>query len=136
MLLVAGVFAAWAWFRPYEWKPDPAANSKVVWSLVSRDHSHYWLTVHVKVEPGKSHDFQKPVRLISESRELEAADTTLSGDADQSVTELWFKFWLTHDEMASPLFLQINDGRLTVKKSSDVPELAPGKPIYRTSCSW
>ncbi|MFT3990509.1 MAG: hypothetical protein QM680_03775 [Luteolibacter sp.] len=136
MLVTASAFAAWAWLRPYEWSPDPGARGKVVSTLISQDHSHYWVTVHVKIESGQSFDFEKPMRLLSGSKEIETADTTLSGDVDQQVSDLWLKFWLTREEMAAPLSLRVNDGRLTVKKSSKAPELDAGEQIFQTSSFW
>lgn len=137
LLLVSTAFAAWSWFRPYSWSPDPAARGKVVETLVTRDHSYFWVNVHLKMNAGETHDLQQPVRLeTSRGTLLEPADTTLVGSDTQAITEIWFKFWLEAADLDGPLTLQLNRGKLAVKSERGVPDL--GSPAYRnfTTQHW
>lgn len=135
--MAAAGFAAWSWFRPYSWKPDPGARCEIVETLVTRDQSYFWVNVHLKVNPGATHDLQKPVRLeTSRGVKLEPADTTLGGNDSQALTEMWFKFWLESADLEGPLTLQLNDGKLTVKSSNGVPGLADGNYRNFTTNRW
>jgi hypothetical protein len=117
-LLVAALFAAWSWLRPYAWGSDPAARCRVSACKVTRDLSFYWLEVHLKMRPGESHDLMKPVSLVTEDgREIEPADTTLAGDKRHGTTDLWFKFWLEPAHIEQPLKLHINDGNLVIRSN-------------------
>ena len=134
-LLVSAGFAAWSWLRPYDWKPDPAARSRVGAVQVKKDRSFYWLDAHLKLRAGETHDLMKPVRLLTSSgREIEPADTTLGGTAGEGTTELWFKFWLEPADFSGPLKLRINDGVLNVRSGSGVPRLGrSGLEVFPTS---
>jgi len=137
LLLVSTAFAAWSWFRPYSWNPDPAARCKVLETLVTKDHSYFWVTVRLKVNPGETHDLQQSVRLATaRGTLLEPADTTLVGSDTQAVTGIWFKFWLEAADLEGPLTLQLNGGKLTVKSEPGVPDL--GTATYRnfTTQHW
>jgi len=124
-LLISAAFAAWSCFRPYAWRPDPAARCKVVETLVTRDQSFFWVDVHLKVNPGMTHDLQKTVRLeTATGARHEPADTTFAGSDGQGTTEIWFKFWLEPADLAGPLTLHLNDGKLLIKTGNNVPELA------------
>ena len=136
-LLVSAAFAAWSWLRPYAWTVDPAARCKVVGSQVKPDRSNYWLDVHLKVTPGKTHDLSKPVRLCTATdRELEPADTTLAGDQGGGTTDLWLKFWLESSDIQGPLTLRINDGALVIKANSGMPALDRPRPCYFVTQHW
>jgi hypothetical protein len=92
------------------------------------DQSFYWLEVHLKMQPGESHDLMKPVSLVTAAgREIEPADTTLGGDKRQGTTDLWFKFWLEPADIEQPLKLRINDGTLVIKSNR-----APAARVPRT----
>ncbi len=136
-LFASAAFAGWSWFRPYSWKFDPAARCKVVETLVTRDQSFFWVNVRLTVNPGVTHELQKPVRLeTARGVKLEPADTTFAGNDRQPVTEIWFKFWLEAADLNGPLTLFLNDGRLTIKSENGIPEL--GKSTYRnfTTDRW
>jgi hypothetical protein len=136
-LIAAAGFAAWSWFRPYSWKPDPSARCEIVETLVTRDQSYFWVNVHLKVNPGSTHDLQKPVRLeTSRGVKLEPADTTLGGNDIQALTEIWFKFWVEAADLEGPLTLHLNDGKLTVKSSNGVPGLADATYRNFTTNRW
>jgi hypothetical protein len=136
-LFASAAFAGWSWLRPYSWKSDPAARGKVVETLVTRDQSFFWLNVRLKVNPGATHELQKPVRLeTARGLRLEPADTTFAGNEGQPVAEIWFKFWLDAVDLNGPLTLFLNDGRLTIKSGTTAPEL--GNSTYRnfTTDRW
>ncbi len=136
-LLISAAIAAWSWFRPYAWQPDPAARCKVVETLVTRDHSYYWVDVHLKVDPGKVHDLQKPVYLeTAPGKRFEPADTTFGGRTGQPPAEIWLKFWVEAGDLAHPLNLHLNDGNLVVKATQGTPHL--GAASYRnfTTNHW
>jgi hypothetical protein len=136
-LLMSAVFAAWTWFRPYAWNPDPAARCTVKGAHVRRDHSYFWLDLHLKVVPGQSHDLMKPVRLVTPAgRELEPADTTLAGRKETGTTDIWFKFWLEAADLEGPLTLRINDGSLSIKSKPGMPALGSSKEEFFPSNHW
>lgn len=137
LLFASAAFATWNWLRPYSWSSDPAAHCRVVETLVTRDHSYFWVNVHLKVNPGETHDLQKPVRLETvRGTRLEPADTKLAGDDLQSTTGIWLKFWLESADLEGPLILHINGGKLTVKSATGLPDL--GTASYRnfTTQHW
>lgn len=136
-LSVAAAFAAWTWFRPYDWNPDPAARCKVVATLVTPDMSFFWVEVHLKIKPGMSHDLQKPVFLKTASgTQLQPADTTLAGADGKTTTELWFKFWLDSTQIQGPLSLHLNDGILSIKRSSEKPRIGHSEFRNFTTRDW
>ena len=135
-MLAAAGFTAWAWLRPYEWQPDPAARCEVEAVQVRRDRSYYWVHIYLKVLPGQRHDLLKPVLLVtSAGRELEPADTTLAGDV-ASATELWYKFWLETTDLEGGLTLRLNDGTLSIKRAPGMPELAPTEETTYSTHHW
>ncbi|MES2441104.1 MAG: hypothetical protein V4584_18725 [Verrucomicrobiota bacterium] len=136
-LLASAGFAAWSWFRPYEWQSDPAARCEILETLVTRDQSFFWVHVHVKVVPGMAHDLQKPVYLeAAAGKKLEPADTTFGGADARSTTDIWFKFWLESSDLQGPLALHLNDGALHVRTGSGVPDLGSSKYRNFTSNQW
>jgi hypothetical protein len=136
-LAVSSAFAAWTWFRPYEWNSDSAARCEIVGTQVTRDRSNFWVEPHLKVLAGSTHDLEKPVFLITASgKKLEPADTTLAGDGGKGTSEIWFKFWLESDEIAGPLTLQINEGKLSIKSNAGIPEITGTDPRYFISNHW
>lgn len=135
--MAAAGFAAWSWFRPYSWKPDPSARCEIVATLVTRDQSYFWVNVHLKVNPGANHDLQKPVWLqTSRGVKLEPADTTLGGKDGQAVTEIWLKFWLEAADLEGALVLHLNDGKLTVKSGNEAPQLKDSAYRNFTTNRW
>lgn len=136
-LLISAAFAAWSWLRPYAWHSDPAARCKVVETLVTSDQSFFWINVHLKVISGMTHDMQKSVRLeTAAGTKHEPADTTFAGKDGQRTTEIWFKFWLEPADLAGPLTLDLNDGKLLIKASNGAPQL--GNSTYKnfTTNQW
>ena len=116
------MFAAWSWLRPYAWNPDSAALAKVVGVQVTPDRTFFWVETHLKVNPGKVHDLQKPVFLeTSTGSKLEPADTTFGGSEGTGTTDIWLKFWLESKDIAGPLTLHLNDGKLSIKANDGVP---------------
>ena len=120
-LALSAGFAAWTWFRPYAWNPDPAARCKVVGVQVTQDQSYFWVEAHLKVNPGMTHNLEKPVSLAAIGHIVEPADTTFGSTNGQDTTDIWLKFWLNHEEIAGPLTLQLNDGTLSIKANEGVP---------------
>jgi hypothetical protein len=136
-LLGAVGFACWTWFRPYDWSPDPGARCKVIATLVTPDVSFYWVEVHLKINPGMSHDLQKPVYLqTATGTKLQPADTTLAGEDGKTTTEIWFKFWLDSSQIEGPLNLHLNDGQLSIKRTSRAPELGTSDFRNFTTNQW
>lgn len=133
-LVLVSAFAIWSWFRPYEWKSDPAARFKIQQVRVIRDHSNYWVDVSLK---GANHDLEKRVHLESaDGRLLEPADTGLSGEDGKGITDLWFRFWLDARDFNGPLKLRLNDGSLTVRSGSGAPVMESGESKVLNSNSW
>src|SRR5688500_2640480 len=136
-LLASVAFAAWSWLRPYAWNPDPAARCKIQETLVTRDQTYFWLNVHLKLNPGMTHDLQKPVFLkTAGGRKFEPADTTFTSIEGQAPSEIWFKFWLEAPDLTGPLELHLNDGKLLVKSGGKVPELKTSAHRNFTTSRW
>lgn len=136
-LLLSAGFAAWGWFRPYAWNPDSKARCEIVGCQVRQDLDCFWVDAHLKVNSGEDHDLMKPVRLITVTgREIEAADTTLGGDAGKDISEIWLKFWLEPGDVDGPLTLQINDGTLVIRANAGTPSLGSSKLEYFTTNHW
>jgi hypothetical protein len=136
-LLIAMIYAAWNWWRPYDWRPDAAARYRITGVTVTHDHGHHWVEVRLQRTGETSHDLTKPVRLILDSgREVEPADTRLGGGPEQGMTELAFKFWLDPGELAGPLRLRLNDGVLVVKATRGEPKLGTSGGRYFNSTHW
>lgn len=137
ILLVAVIFAAWSWLRPYEWRPDPTARCRIIGVEVTRDHANHWLLVHLKPAGTQVHDWSKPVRLVVDgSRELAPADSRMGGSPEQGISDLWFKFWLERGELDGPLRLRVNDGTLVVKAKPGEPALGISGRKYFSSNHW
>jgi hypothetical protein len=123
-LLTSAAFAAWAWWRPYAWNPDPAARCEVVATQVTRDHGYFWLDVRLKVNSRMTHDLAKPVFLkTGGGKNLEPADTKFAGQEGLGTTGIWLKFWLEPTDFTGPLLLHLNDGTLVIKAGHGPPEL-------------
>jgi len=137
LLLVSSAFAAWSWLRPYAWNPDPAARCEIVETLVTRDRSFFWVDVHLKINPGKTHDLRQPIYLaLASGKKLEPADTTLGGTEGHGTTDLWLKFWLARAEIDGPLDLHLNGGKLRVKDRTGVPSLENAAYRNFTTQRW
>jgi hypothetical protein len=136
-MVVSAGFAAWSWFRPYAWNVDPDARCVAVGCQLKRDRSNYWLDVHLKVNPGETHDLLKPVLLLTAGGgQLESADTTLGGAVDGGTSEVWLKFWLEGADLEGPLKLRINDGSLVLKATSGTPDLGASNLEYFVTNHW
>lgn len=135
--MIAAAFAAWSWLRPYAWNPDKKARTKIVSTLLTADASYYWLTVHLKVQPGEEHDLRKPVRLeTAAGKSHEPADTTFGGENPLKPSALWIKFWLEKPDLTGPLRLRINDGELSVRTGTVAPDLNDTDFKNFTSNNW
>ena len=136
-LAISVAFAAWSWYRPYAWRPDPAARCRVELAQLRRDHGFYWLDVHLKVLSGQQHDLTRPVRLLTGAgRELEPADTTLGGLPESGTTDVWLKFWLEAKDLEGQLKLQINEGSLLIKSTRGLPSLGGSYSKTFNSHRW
>lgn len=135
--VLSAVFAAWAWFRPYEWAADPGARCRIVGCQVKQDRSNFWVDLRLKVRASEEHDLMKPVLLRTASgRQIEPADTTMVGDEGKPMRELWIKFWLEQQDLDGGLELQINDGRLSVRSSRGLPLLGEDGSRYFVTHDW
>jgi hypothetical protein len=136
-LILSTAFALWTWFRPYAWGADAAARCQVVSTLVTRDQSYLWVDVHLKVTAGKTHDLEKSVLLeVANGAPLEPAETTFAGADPKTTNEIWFRFWLEEAQIKGPLTLRINDGKLAIKTTPGVPNLADGAYQNFTTSNW
>jgi hypothetical protein len=137
VLLAALVFAAWSWWRPYEWSSDPGAGFRIKGVEVTRDHGYHWVLVHLEKAGEKPYDLAKPARLLlQDGRELEPADTRMTGNPDQGFTAISFKFWLEPGTLNGPLRLRLNDGALNVKATTGEPALGIDGHDYFNSNRW
>lgn len=132
-LLVSAAFAAWVWFRPYEWRPDPAARFKVQQVVFTPDHGYGWLDVFLTRNGNAGHDLEKPLFLESSAGWRKSSqDLTLGGKTGQEPTDLWLRFWLEPGELDGTLKLHLNDGVLTVKSTTGSPALS-GPTVFPTA---
>lgn len=137
ILATTAVFAVWSWTRPYAWRPDPAANCRIVAAAVERDHSYRWLELRLKVRSDAEHDLRKPVFLETAARpRVEPADTTISGDADKPIDEVFLKFWLEPGDLAGPITLHLNDGTLSVRTGSGEPRFGSDRRAHFSTRRW
>ena len=124
MLIASSAFTVWSWTRPYEWNADPGARSIIVAAGLERDHSYHWLNLRLKVRPGVEHDLQLPVFLETASRpRVEPADTTLAGDVNRPIDEIFLRFWLEAGDLDGPVELHINEGTLSVRTGNGEPRM-------------
>ena len=135
-LVASAAFASWAWLRPYDFHPDPAARCEILETLITRDGSFFWANVHLKVSSGMEHDLKIPVILNTPSGEKQPADTTFAGLDPMKPEEIWFKFWLEPADLAGPVTLKINGGTLSVKTLSQVPDLGSSTLRNFTHNHW
>lgn len=135
-LVASAAFASWAWLRPYDFHPDPAARCEILETLVTRDQSFFWVNVHVEMNPGLRHDLQQPVMLETPTGPKQPADTTFAGADPMLPEEIWFKFWLESADLAGPVTLKVNGGKLSVKTLSQVPELGTSTLRNFTNNHW
>lgn len=137
LLILVSAFAGWTWFRPYEWRPDPAARFRILQSRVSRDHGYAWLDVYLQRTGEALHDPAQPILLKNPAgRTYAPADTTLSSQDGESTTDILVRFWLESGDLDTPLSLQINGGTLRVKSTAGAPKTGTdGKAVY-ISHSW
>jgi hypothetical protein len=137
MVVFSVAFAVWGWLRPYEWSPDPEAKAEILGVELCRDHSYYWLTVHVRAREGASLDLSRPARLVvGKEGEVQVADTRLEGSPESGFGEAWFQFWLESGQVSGPLKLGLPKGTLSVKSSGGVPDLENGETRYFSTHRW
>lgn len=134
MLAATAGYTVWSWTRPYAWDPDPGARAKIVAVSLQSDHSYHWLEVRLKFQPGAEHDLHKPVFLETAARErIEAADTTLAGNVDRPIDELFLRFWLERGDLDGPIDLHLNEGSLNVRTGSGEPKMTrDGRRHFQT----
>jgi hypothetical protein len=136
-IVLAVAFAAWSWLRPYEWSPDPRVRAEIVGVELRRDHSFYWLTVHVRAKGGGALDLSRPARLVVRKEgDLQPADTRLVGAPESGVRDAWFQFWLESKDVSGPLKLDLPGGTLLVKSSGEMPDLPNGKTRHYSTNHW
>lgn len=137
LLVLASLFAAWAWLRPYAWNADPGARFQIAQAQLKRDRSYYWLDLMLERKGDAPHDDTKPVILRTASgRVVEPADTTLSGPDGSKPSQLWLKFWLEPGDLDGPLELKLNDGNLSVKSTAGAPAISPDQPKLFLTNRW
>jgi hypothetical protein len=134
-LLAAACFAAWAWLRPYDRDPDPAARCEIESVKVSEDHGYYWVEVFLKTTRDESFDPTKPVKLeTADGREISSADLHFAPETGNG--GLRFKFWLEARDISGRLALRINDGKLVIKLRDGKPELGSAGERSFTTSNW
>jgi hypothetical protein len=142
---VSVVFAAWQWFRPYEWSPDPAARYEVSKCMVERDHANLWLRVFLSPQEGQTMDYLKPIRLTTAAaKQHEPAQMDQMGrvgnnfdpDGTGQAEEVVLSFWLEPTDFNGPLKLELNGGSLLIRSSDTLPKVADGGFRVYNSTRW
>ena len=137
LLVITGAIAAWSWLRPYEWSPDKTAGSEIIGCEVKQDHSNYWVNLHLRVDEDAKHDLRTPIRLVTAAgKSIEPADTTLVGDKEKAIRQIWLKFWIEKKDLDGALKLRINDAELSVRQKSGVPKLRSSGSRYFVTDNW
>lgn len=107
----------------------------MVHASVTRDHGNLWLDLYLKHLGGEPHDLSKPVILHLEGgREFEPASTTMEGETGTQA--LAFRFWLEDQDFTGAMNLKINDGTLSIRDGSGVPEKLDESARYFTTTHW
>ncbi len=137
LVVLTTVLAAWVWSSEFDSDPDPKARFEIEGVQLTRDRSEAWLEIHLKKNGDEDHDFRKQVGLVTaDGKEHEPAQTTFAGSPEAGFTEIWFKFWLTENELEGGMNLLINGGKLRVKTNSSAPEWdSDGKLVFK-SVDW
>lgn len=136
-LLASLGFAAWATLRPFDWKPDPQAGCHLSSAHIRKDHSYYWLDLHVKINAGASHQLEIPVVMkLADGKSLDPADITFVSRDKGPIEEIFLKFWLAEDQIHGPLNLKINQGLLRVKSTHAAPAIENGKTRALPTHRW
>ncbi len=151
-LAISVVFAAWQWFRPYDWSPDPAARFRVTHCYVKRDVSNLWLLVSLKPREGQVMDFSQPIHLVTaQGKALEVAEMEQVGSgaeqtapaesgapvvAPSTVEEITFSFWLAEADFAGPMKLEINGASLQIRSGNTLPQVADGGSRVFNTSGW
>ena len=151
LLLALGVslvFAAWQWFRPYAWNPDPAARFTVNQCMVERDHANLWLKVFLQPLKGQVMDFTQPIRLVTAAdKQHELAEVVQIGaeekenasppaEAPDKVEQVVISFWLSEADFAGPMKLEINGASLQIRSGDTLPRVADGGFRVYNSSGW
>lgn len=136
ILLAACCFAAWSWFRPYQWNSPAAARFRIHEAAVTQDHQFYWLKLHLThLDNTPEHDWQQPITLEFPDEKTKTPDKlerSLTPDGKTNSLEL--AFWLEPAQLQQALQLQINGTKLTVKTSNQLP--SGNGTIIHHSCNW
>ncbi len=136
LLVLATAWLGWS-MKPYESNPDPAARYQIRMTEIRRDHSYFWVDVHLERSGNLEHDLTIPVHLkTSTGKCIEPADTTLSGKSGVGTTELRFLFWVETRDLEGPLELHINGGRLIVKSNPGIPDPGSRGSKFLHSNRW
>jgi hypothetical protein len=132
-LLAVAAFAAWVWFRPYEWRPDPAARYEIRQVQLTPDHGSCWLDVILERTGDADHDFKQAV-FLSSSRGWRKTngDFTMGGKQGEGAAELSLRFWLDPGDLDGTLKLHLNGGELVVKANPEAPDLS-GHKVFLSS---
>jgi hypothetical protein len=137
LLVLCLGFAGWQWLRPYEWNADPGARAEVRFTRLERDGPFFWLDVYLRITDPRGHDLEKPMRLVlADGRRLPPADTTLEGSAEQPIEAISLRFWLDEKQLNGPLTLRMNDGTLTIRKRTGIPDLASQASRFHHTTQW
>lgn len=136
-LLLAIGFAAWQNFRPYQWGAPEAALYRIDYAEAKPDGNFWWVNLRLSRSGDQNHDFMKPTRLVTASgRELEPADTATEGTyTEAAITGMFLRFWVETGDMTGPLDLKLNDGKLSVRTGTGLPETGGAAKIHRTN-NW
>lgn len=147
-LAISVVFAAWQWFRPYDWSPDPAARFKVMHCMVERDHANLWLRIFLKPRDGQVMDWLKPVAITTAAgKQIQLADfdqRNSEGAAESASStdpgppppadQLTLSFWLDESDLSGPIILRMNEGSLQIRSGDTLPQVADGGfRVFNTS---
>jgi hypothetical protein len=137
-LLISSAFAAWMWYRPFDFSPDPAARFHIDRAALRRDQSFYWLDLHLLRNGKTAHDMDKPIRLeTSTGRMIMPADVTLVSPGEaKDCDEIGLKFWLHSSDLAGSLGLHMNGGTLRVKSNPGIPSLPDAATRALSSTRW
>ena len=74
--------------------------------------------------------------MTAAGKSIEPADTTLVGDKEKAIRQIWLKFWIENKDLDGALKLRINDAELSVRQKSGVPKLRSSGSRYFVTDNW
>lgn len=130
LVFLVGIVAAAVWaFLPLmsPYSDDEKADIRIVKAELERDHSYYWLTLHLKGQLPEA---------VGEDYGLLTPENELIRGVEAPGMPLPTRFWIHRDQLIHTLKLKLNDSMLTVKSSHGLPQVENTETKTYRSAQW